>query len=85
MTKLEQVARALAIEDDEEFGSNAWEAYLPMARAAVEAMKEVTPEIQWAIFKLFEPEGTNRRRINTGVWYEGHYTMISAALSEKPE
>lgn len=85
-TKLEEVARSLAVNDPtNEFGSNAWESYVPMARAAIEAMLNTTPEIRIALFDAFKDEGTDRRRINTGIWWEGHCAMISAALAEGPK
>lgn len=40
MTLREKVARALAIEDDEEFGEHSWDAYLPMADAAIAVCQE---------------------------------------------
>ena len=40
MTLREKVARALAIEDDEEFGEHSWDAYLPMADAAIAVCRE---------------------------------------------
>ncbi len=75
MTKLEQVARALAMEDDEEFGSNAWEAYLPMARAAIEAMREPNEAMVFAAAECDE--------FNT--FEEEWAAAIDAALSEKPD
>jgi len=36
----EKVARALAIQDDEEFGEHSWDSYLPMADAAIRVCRE---------------------------------------------
>lgn len=76
MTKLEEVARALAVY---QFGSpKSWEDQIPMARVAVEALQEPNSHQ----YDSLSATGMLWRDMNSEfVWR----TYIDAILSEKPE
>ncbi|GHC61526.1 hypothetical protein [Limoniibacter endophyticus] len=75
MTMIERVARAISkSEINDERG---WEAFLPEARAAIEAMREPTSETKAAINSIAGP-------VAVAYWLAGHETMINAALASEP-
>jgi hypothetical protein len=75
-TMLERVADALA--KAEGMGGDperTRKVYMPLARVAIEAMREPTNEAKVAISSIAGPSAV-------AWWIAGHYTMIDVALSE---
>lgn len=92
-TMVERVARAicaLTIDPDGEMGDGTpyWTLYVPEARAAIEAMRCPSPEMQADMRDALDPYvGALKRRVDDQ-WHLGRlawFAGIHAALSEEGE
>ena len=83
MTKIEEVARAIAKAHHSDDGD--WIAWTGEARAAIEAMREPTPEITKAVCETLDGPNKDKARARIGAWLEAHHAAIDAALAEGPK
>jgi hypothetical protein len=58
---------------------NNWPDFVDTARIAIAAMREPAPEVTAAVGACFE--GEEEKHLKIGVWLQGHYAGVDAALA----